>query len=126
METTKVKNLRIAGVNLNPRKVVLYEITKKVFGIGLYRATQICKKANILQNTRIQDLNTDQSKAIFSAIEELKYSIGDELSRSLISDQRRLASIRCYRAKRKEKGLPCRGQRTCSNGKTAKKKLNRR
>ena len=113
--------VRVVGVNLNPQKIFMNELRKKVFGLGPFRSKEVCKMSGITENTRVKDITDTQLSNFFKSVEDLGYEIGTALVRSVLSDIRRLTSIRCYRARRKEKGLPCRGQRTSSNCRTAKK-----
>ena len=50
---------RIAGINIPQNKVVSIALTY-IHGIGLYSSKKICKKLNISETTRVNQLSEDQ------------------------------------------------------------------
>jgi small subunit ribosomal protein S13 len=57
---------------------------------------------------------------VVSLINE-QYKVGDELKRSVRDDILRLIEANTYRGRRHAAGLPCNGQKTKWNAKTARK-----
>ena len=50
---------RIAGINIPQNKVVSIALTY-IHGIGLYSSKKICKKLNISESTRVNQLSEEQ------------------------------------------------------------------
>jgi small subunit ribosomal protein S13 len=111
--------IRVLGENLNDKKLVPFALAAAVYGIGIKRAQDICKKANIPETKRVKDLNDQDALLIQDAIKDLGYIVSNDLERLVRSHNRRLSSIRCHRWLCRERGVPCRGQRSRSNGNTA-------
>jgi small subunit ribosomal protein S13 len=103
----------------------MYELVQKVYGIGLTKAMDICNSLKIPHNARIKDLPETTELDIRQYIEKQGYLIGADLKRQKRQRIKEMISIRSYRGKRLEAGLPVR-QRTCSNGKTAKRRIQER
>ena len=109
---------RIAGVDLPNEKRVEYGLTY-VYGIGVTSSRKILTEAGIDFNTRVKDLTEDEEKKIREIIDR-DYTVEGDLRRQTALDIKRLIEIGCYRGVRHRKGLPCRGQKTSSNARTAK------
>jgi small subunit ribosomal protein S13 len=110
---------RIAGVDIPKNKRGVIALTY-IFGIGKSRAIEILEKAQVSQDTKVQDWNDDQIGAIREAVSY--YKIEGELRSETSLNIKRLMDIGCYRGIRHRSGLPLRGQRTKNNSRTRKGK----
>ncbi|WP_298395759.1 30S ribosomal protein S13 [Flavobacterium sp.] len=110
---------RIAGVDIPKNKRGVIALTY-IFGIGKSRAIEILEKAQVSQDTKVQDWNDDQIGAIRDAVSF--YKIEGELRSETSLNIKRLMDIGCYRGIRHRSGLPLRGQRTKNNSRTRKGK----
>ena len=109
---------RIAGVDLPNEKRVEIGLTY-IFGVGRVTANKILAETKINPDTRCKDLTDSEVNKIKEYIEKNVVVEGD-LKRDLAMDVKALMEIGCYRGVRHRKGLPCRGQKTSSNARTAK------
>ena len=89
-----------------------------IYGIGPSNTKRVLERANIDPNIRAKELAPEQLNAIIHAIGELNIVIEGDLRRELQSNLKRLQAINCYRGIRHRRGLPVRGQRTCTNART--------
>jgi small subunit ribosomal protein S13 len=110
---------RIAGVDIPKNKRGVIALTY-IFGVGKSRAIEILDKAQVSQDTKVQDWNDDQIGAIRDAVSY--YKIEGELRSETSLNIKRLMDIGCYRGIRHRSGLPLRGQRTKNNSRTRKGK----
>jgi small subunit ribosomal protein S13 len=110
---------RIAGVDIPKNKRGVIALTY-IFGIGKSRAIEILEKAQVSQDTKVQDWNDDQIHGIREAVSSFK--IEGELRSEVSLNIKRLMDIGCYRGIRHRSGLPLRGQRTKNNSRTRKGK----
>ncbi len=109
---------RIAGVDLPRRKAIRYALPY-IFGIGDATAIMICKKANIPEDRKVDELSDADVKAIRDTI-EAHVKVEGDLRREVQQNIKRLMDLGCYRGLRHRKGLPVRGQRTHTNARTRK------
>ena len=110
---------RIAGVDIPKNKRGVIALTY-IFGIGQSRAIEVLEKAQVSQDTKVQDWNDDEIGAIREAVSFFK--IEGELRSEVSLNIKRLMDIGCYRGIRHRSGLPLRGQRTKNNSRTRKRK----
>jgi len=110
---------RIAGVDIPKNKRGVIALTY-IFGVGKSRAIEILEKAQVSQDTKVQDWNDDQIGGIRDAVSY--YKIEGELRSETSLNIKRLMDIGCYRGIRHRSGLPLRGQRTKNNSRTRKGK----
>jgi small subunit ribosomal protein S13 len=110
---------RIAGVDIPKNKRGVIALTY-IFGIGKSRAIEVLEKAQVSQDTKVQDWNDDEIGAIREAVSFFK--IEGELRSEVSLNIKRLMDIGCYRGIRHRTGLPLRGQRTKNNSRTRKGK----
>ena len=106
----------ISGVNIPDHKRVEVSLTG-IFGIGPYQAKDIIDKAGIIGNPHVRDLEERDLSRIREIVEREKMVEGD-LKREINQNIRRLMDIGSYRGMRHRRGLPSRGQRTRTNGRT--------
>jgi small subunit ribosomal protein S13 len=110
---------RIAGVDIPKNKRGVIALTY-IFGVGRSRAIEVLEKAQVSQDTKVQDWNDDEIGAIRDAVSFFK--IEGELRSEVSLNIKRLMDIGCYRGIRHRSGLPLRGQRTKNNSRTRKGK----
>ena len=110
---------RIAGVDIPKNKRGVIALTY-IFGVGKSRAIEVLDKAQVSQDTKVQDWNDEQIGAIREAVSF--YKIEGELRSETSLNIKRLMDIGCYRGIRHRSGLPLRGQRTKNNSRTRKGK----
>ena len=109
---------RIAGVDLPRRKHLVYALPY-LFGIGLTKAKEICKKAKIPDNKRVEELSDAEVKTIREIL-DADYKVEGDLRREIQLNIKRLMDLGCYRGLRHRRGLPVNGQRTHTNSRTRK------
>ena len=112
---------RIAGVDIPRNKKVAYSL-RYVYGIGYSQAENICDKAGVKHDTRVQDLKEKEVMDIRKAITELEIKVEGELRSEVAMNVKRLKDIGSYRGFRHRRGLPVNGQRTKTNARTRKGK----
>ena len=108
---------RIAGINIPDRKHVWIALTS-IYGIGRKRALDICAAAGVPTDTRVSALGEERLEAL--RVQVARYTIEGDLRRSVSMSVKRLMDLGCYRGIRHRRGLPVRGQRTHTNGRTRK------
>ena len=108
---------RIAGVDL-PNKYTQIALTY-IFGVGRSTADQLCRKHNIPETKRINDLSPDELNLLRREVED-HYRVEGRLRSEIALNIKRLKDIGCYRGLRHRKGLPVNGQRTKTNARTRK------
>lgn len=112
---------RLLGVEIPEKKKILYSLCY-IYGIGLHKSKNILKNININEDIRTDKLTEEEINKISSEIMKNNFKIEGDLRREVISNIKRLQSIKSYRGFRHSKGLPTRGQRTKSNARTRKGK----
>ena len=111
---------RIAGVNIPSQKKLGVALTY-VYGVGKKVSIDVCEKANVDSNTRVNDLSESEIKNISDVIAS-SFLVEGDLRREVSSNIKRLKDLGTYRGVRHRKNLPCRGQRTHTNARTKKGK----
>lgn len=114
---------RIAGVDIPNEKRISTSLTY-IYGIGPYRASEICRKADIDPELKTRDLSEDQTRKIIGIIDK-DYQVEGSLRTELSMNIQRLMDIGCYRGLRHRRKLPVRGQNTKNNARTRKGPLAR-
>jgi small subunit ribosomal protein S13 len=111
---------RIAGVNIPTQKRLEVALTY-IHGIGQKFSKEICEKAGISGDVRVQDLSDADVLKIREIIDS-DYTVEGDLRREVAMNIKRLMDLGTYRGLRHRKGLPVRGQRTHTNARTRKGK----
>ena len=111
--------VRISGIDLPANKRIEIGLTY-IYGIGRHVSGEILTKARIDIATRAKDLSEDEVVRLRDVISD--YRVEGDLRRELSGNIKRLIDIGSYRGSRHRKGLPCRGQRTRTNGRTKRGK----
>lgn len=109
---------RIAGVDLPSRKRVVIGLTY-IYGIGRTKAEEICRKAQVGEDVRTDDLTEGEIRRIRELL-QTEYKVEGDLRREVALNIKRLMDLGCYRGLRHRRGLPVRGQRTRTNARTRK------
>lgn len=109
--------VRLVGVDLPRNKKIAYALTY-IHGIGLTSAKKIITEANILAETRVYELTTEQAVALRQTLENLDLKLEGDLRRFNGLNIKRLSEINCHRGKRHRNSLPVRGQRTRTNARS--------
>ena len=109
---------RISGVNIPTNKKVSVGLTY-IHGIGNKSALNICEKAGIDKDKRVNELLETEVIQIREIIDG-SYKVEGELRRDVSSNIKRLMDLGNYRGLRHRRGLPVRGQRTHTNARTRK------
>jgi len=111
---------RIAGVNIPTQKRVVIAL-QYIHGIGSKLAREVCEKAGIPEQRRVNQLTDAEVLQIREAIDR-DYVVEGDLRRDVAMNIKRLMDLGCYRGLRHRRGLPVRGQRTHTNARTRKGK----
>jgi small subunit ribosomal protein S13 len=109
---------RISGVDIPGKKRVVIALTY-IYGIGLTTSKRILKAAGIDESVRADNL----SEADLARIREVLdsgYKVEGDLRREVQANIKRLKDLGTYRGQRHIRRLPCRGQRSRTNARTAK------
>jgi len=109
---------RIAGTDLPRNKRIEIALTY-IYGIGRTSARQICEKADIAKDTRVDRLSDGELVRVREVIER-GYQVEGDRRRETSQNIKMLMDIGCYRGLRHRRGLPVRGQRTHTNARTRK------
>ncbi len=109
---------RIAGVNIPTNKRVDIAL-RYIHGIGAHFANEICAKANVPPERRVNEL-ADAEIITIREIIDRDYTVEGDLRRDVAMNVKRLMDLGCYRGLRHRRGLPVRGQRTHTNARTRK------
>jgi small subunit ribosomal protein S13 len=111
---------RIAGVNIPTQKRVIIAL-QYIHGIGPKLAKEVCEKAGIPEQRRVNQLTDAEVLQIRETIDR-DYVVEGDLRRDVAMNIKRLMDLGCYRGLRHRRGLPVRGQRTHTNARTRKGK----
>ena len=109
---------RISGVNIPTNKKVSVGLTY-IHGIGNKSALDICEKAGIDENKRVNELLETEVIQIREIIDG-SYRVEGDLRRDISTNIKRLMDLGNYRGLRHRRSLPVRGQRTHTNARTRK------
>lgn len=109
---------RIAGVNIPTNKRVEIAL-QYIHGIGQHHAKEICNKASIAPERRVNQLTDSEVLQIRELIDR-DYVVEGDLRREVGMNIKRLMDLGSYRGLRHRRGLPVHGQRTHTNARTRK------
>ncbi|MEB3286093.1 MAG: 30S ribosomal protein S13 [Vampirovibrionales bacterium] len=111
---------RIVGVDLPRNKKLLYALPY-IYGVGLTASRKILAATGINPDMRTDELTENDINRLREEIER-NYQVEGDLRRQEGMNIKRLIEINSYRGSRHRKGLPSRGQRTKTNGRTRRGK----
>lgn len=109
---------RIAGVDIPGKKRIVVALTY-IYGIGRNTSEGLLKKVGIDESVRADNLSEADVAKIREAI-DASYKVEGDLRREVQTNIKRLKDLGAYRGIRHIRKLPCRGQRTHTNARTAK------
>lgn len=109
-----VHNTNIKG------ELCLFIALTKLVGVGRSLATQICDEIGVDQNVNLQKLSSAQLYQLNQILHQ-NYYLAADLHALTKKNRNRLSAISSYRGFRHTQKLPCRGQRTHGNARTARK-----
>ncbi len=107
---------RIAGIDIPRDKQVETALTY-IYGIGPTSAKKILARTSIAPDTRVRMLTEEEVNRLREIVDR-EYRVEGDLRREVNLNIKRLIEIKCYRGIRHQRGLPVRGQRTRTNGRT--------
>ena len=107
---------RISGVELPKNKRMEIALTY-IYGIGRSSSLSILQQAGIKSDTNSDKLTDDDVVKIRKVLDQGLKVEGD-LRRQIAGDIKRHMEMGSYRGLRHRRGLPVRGQRTHTNGRT--------
>ncbi|MFA6169460.1 MAG: 30S ribosomal protein S13 [Candidatus Margulisiibacteriota bacterium] len=111
--------VRLIGIDLPPNKRIIVGLTY-IYGIGDTLSEEILAKANVSPETKVKDLTDSEVVTIRDVLKD--YRLEGDLRKDISMHIKRLIDIGSYRGSRHRKGLPVRGQRTRTNGRTRRGK----
>jgi len=94
---------------------------QKIYGLNKKTSTLICQQLGFSKNLKTSELSSDQISKLIKTIEKSNLIITTELYKSQALSLRSLVEIKSYKGLRRISGLPVRGQRTHTNGRTSKR-----
>jgi small subunit ribosomal protein S13 len=109
---------RIAGVNLPNQKRLEIGLTY-IYGIGRSTSQKIIKTLELDPDQKVRDLTDEEVTKLRTYIDS-DIEVEGDLRRDRGQAIKRLQEIGAYRGIRHRRGLPVRGQRTKTNGRTRK------
>ena len=110
---------RVAGIDIPAEKRTEMALTY-IFGIGRSNVKAVIKEARVDPDKRARDLTSEEIARLQRAMERINTE--GELRKKIHEDIQRLKRIGTYRGLRHSAGLPVRGQRTRTNGRTKRGK----
>jgi len=111
--------LYIFGKVIPTDKKIKYALTN-LFGVNLTSSIKICRNIGINPSVSINSLKKNQIRTLIEYIDK-NFLIEQDLKKKLKLGKKNLINMKHIKGLRRLKGLPVRGQRTHTNGKTAKK-----
>lgn len=111
--------LYLYGAHLPDRKKLRYALAS-IHGIGYHTASIICDQLGFGKEFRVDQLTDHQISTICQFIEQ-NYFIEGDLRKEISLNINRFIHIGSYKGLRHSMGLPLRGQRTHTNGRTQKR-----
>ena len=104
-----------------PNNKFLIIALKKIYGINSKTSLKLLKSLGIAKNFKTSNLSKEQVSQLIKIIENSNLLITNELKKFQSVLLRNLIEIKSIKGLRRLRGLPVRGQRTHTNGKSAKK-----
>lgn len=112
---------RVAGVDIPNNKRIETALTY-IYGVGLTTSKKILDVTGV-ENKRTRELDEEDLAKLREELAKTDmYRIEGDLRRKVNGDIKRLIDIQCYRGKRHQARLPCRGQKSKTNARTRKGK----
>ncbi len=102
------------------KEITVFTACTLLPGIGKSMSVQMCDILGIGKSTPLGSLSTFTINQLDQIIHQ-NYHVGAELRNLIKKNKSRLRVISSYRGWRHSEGLPCRGQRTHGNARTARR-----
>jgi len=109
----------LLNVPLKDSQRVVITLTQ-IFGINKTTSKDICAQLGFSETLKVSDLTQNHQERLSQALRQL-YVVENERLSLIRKQTQRLVSISSWRGIRLSQGLPCRGQRTHGNARTAKR-----
>jgi small subunit ribosomal protein S13 len=107
---------RISGVDIPGNKQVWVSL-QYIYGIGSTLSQKILVQTTIAPDTKVNDLTEEEVNRLREIIDR-ECKVEGDLRKEVNFNVKRLIEIGSYRGLRHRHGLPTRGQRTRTNGRT--------
>ena len=111
--------VRLVGVDLPANKNIEVGLTY-IYGIGPSLSKKLLAQTGIDPFRKTKELSDNEVVALRDAIKA--HPVEGDLRKEINMAIKRLVEVGSYRGTRHRKGLPCRGQRTKTNGRTRRGK----
>ena len=111
--------LYIFETEISNNKFLLISL-QKIYGISGKTSLKLLKSLGIAKNFKTSNLSREQTSQLIKIIENSNLLITNELKKFQSVLLRNLIEIKSIKGLRRLRGLPVRGQRTHTNGKSAK------
>lgn len=102
-------------------KPLLFSL-QKIYGIGEYQASHICKVLGFSKNLKTSEMSQEQIFKLVKVVEKSNMILTSELKKLQALSLKNLVEIKSYKGLRRLKGLPVRGQRTHTNSRTSRRR----
>ena len=109
----------LLNVPLKDSQRVVIALTQ-IFGINKSTAKELCAQLGFNEALKVSDLAQNHQERLSQALRQL-YVVENEKLSLIRKQTQRLVAISSWRGIRLSQGLPCRGQRTHGNARTAKR-----
>lgn len=93
---------------------------RQVYGMGHSSAVELCAYLGLSESIKVKDLTQKQQDQLSQALRHM-YTVENEQLLSVRKQAKRLVELSTWRGLRLAQGLPCRGQRTHGNARTARR-----
>ncbi|MFC2033320.1 30S ribosomal protein S13 [Chloroflexota bacterium] len=107
---------RISGVDIPGNKQVWISL-QYIYGIGPNVSHKILAQMDISPDTKVNDLTEEEINHLREIIDQ-QCKVEGDLRKEINLNIKRLQEIGSYRGMRHRRGLPTKGQRTRTNGRT--------
>src|SRR5690606_28881839 len=115
--------MRILNVTLNEEKKIVLALTD-IYGIGLKRSKKILTFLNVSLTTTIKNLEEDKKEKLRLFLLNKEKKLSTYLKRSINNNIKKNIMMNTFKGTRYKNKMPVRGQRSRSNNRTNKKKVN--
>ena len=107
---------RISGIDIPGNKQVWISL-QYIYGIGPNVSHKILAQMDISPDTKVNDLTEEEINHLREIIDQ-QCKVEGDLRKEINLNIKRLLEIGSYRGMRHRRGLPTKGQRTRTNGRT--------
>lgn len=93
---------------------------RQMYGMGQSSAIELCAHLGLSSHIKVKDLTQKQQDQLSQALRHM-YSVENDRLLTARKQAKRLVQLSTWRGLRLAQGLPCRGQRTHGNARTARR-----